>query len=433
VAYTPVDVIEVSAWGRPVGAVAYDEDRRADAFEYFPEWIEGGVELAPFWCPNRAGVFVFDQLDPATYHRLPAFIADSLPDRFGNALVTAWLADHGVAASDITALDRLAYAADRSMGALTFAPPAEIAHPDVTAIGLADLVVAARAHIDGNVAGPAAGDAIRQLISVGTSAGGARAKAVIAYQPETGQIRSGQLPVPEGFQHWLVKLDGVTDDEADDIQLGGSKPYTRIEYAYFLMATRAGLDMHECRLLAEGPRQHFLTRRFDRTDDGGRLHMQTLCALDHLDFNQARVHSYSSYLTAVERLELGPDALQQAFRRMVFNVAAANCDDHTKNLAFLADSDGTWQLAPAYDVTYAYNPQGRWASQHQMSVNGKFSGITSDDIVEVGDRFAIRDIAGVLDDVTAAVSGWLDHAGAVDLDEQHATAIADQLAARRLR
>jgi serine/threonine-protein kinase HipA len=434
VSYQQVDLVEVRAWGSTVGAVALDPRTGFYAFEYDEAWAGGTRELAPLHLPNGPGAFVFPELSRATYYGLPAMLADALPDRFGNALVNAWLAEQGVRPGQITALDRLAYAADRAMGALTFHPPADQPAPGATAIQLADLVAAARSSLVGT-AKPTGElhDAFRQLIQVGTSAGGARAKAVVAYHPATGQLRSGQLDTPEGFEHWLLKLDGIGDDpDLDDNLLGEPAPYCRIEYAYSLMSRAAGIDMAECRLLAEGPRTHFMTRRFDRLAGGKRVHLQSLCALAHLDFNLVDTHSYSQYLATVTALELGADALEQAYRRMVFNVAGLNRDDHTKNFAFLMPESGGWALAPAYDVTHAHNPFGVWTRRHQMSVNGKFDGIELDDLLAVGDRHLVPGYREVIEDVRVAVARWPEFGAAAGLTDAQSARIAADLTAHPL-
>lgn len=431
--YTPVDLVEVRAWDRRVGAVAPDPATGFYAFAYAPGWIDGGQELSPLQMPLGPAPFVFADLAPVTFQRLPAMLADSLPDRFGNALVGAWMADHGVAAEQITSLDRLAYAADRAMGALEFRPPAGAPMAEATAIQLADLVTAARAALAGDLS-RAPREALHELIEVGTSAGGARAKAVIAYNSETGQIRSGQLGAPEGFEHWLIKLDGVNTDptrEADLLEAGSG--HGRIEYAYHLMATAAGVDMAPCRLLPEGPRTHFMTRRFDRGPGGERIHSQTLCGIAALDFNMAGAHSYAQYLDVVDRLGLGNDALEQAFRRVVFNVAAVNRDDHTKNLAFLAPEAGDWTLAPAYDVTHAHNPSGEWTAQHQMSVNGKRIGISLDDLCALGDRYGVPGFRSVAADVIDATGRWADFAGEAGVGDDHMARIDDDIVRARPR
>lgn len=416
-AFSPVDVIRVSAWGRVVGYVALDPTTNYYAFEYDEEWIRTGADLSPLHLPRQRGVVVFPQLSRDTYYGLPAMVADALPDRFGNALVTAWLAEQGVAAADITSLDRLAYASERTMGALTFAPPTGPLPGDVNMVDVAQLVVAARAAIHGDLSSRGVHDALHQLINVGSTAGGARAKAVVAYNPATQEMRSGQLEAPEGFEQWLIKLDGVGDPtsvRADPSVT--SQQYCRVEHAYYLMAVRAGIDMSPSFLWPEGPRAHFMTKRFDRGPGNARLHLQSLCALDHLDFNLARTHSYSSYFLVADRLGLDANDRGQIFRRIAFNVMGVNRDDHTKNVAFLLPEDGVWELAPAYDVTHA-NWGSDWTAQHQMSVNGRFSGVTLDDLRALGDRHDVPGIENALRDVAAAIETWPEAAADSGVDQ----------------
>lgn len=433
--YQQIDLVEVHVWEHLVGAVALDPSTGFYAFEYDAQWIASGKPLAPLHMPNRSGVFVFPQLNPITYYRLPAMLADALPDKFGNALVNAYLSDQGIPAEKITPLDRLAYAADRGMGALTFKPPVQDSPNQPTAIQLADLVAAARSMVSGEFTNAlATHDALRQLIHVGTSAGGARAKAVIAYNPKTKEIKSGQLEVPDGFEHWIVKLDGVSADpmrEFDPFTAGAD--YCRVEYAYYLMACAAGVEMSKSLLLSEGPRTHFLTQRFDRTPAGHRIHLQSLCAMAHLDFNLISAHSYNQYFETIKDLGMGKNALQQAFRRLVFNVAAVNRDDHSKNLAFLLPENGSWQLAPAYDVTHAHNSLGEWTMNHQMSVNGKFDGITLADLHEVGDLHLVPKYAGVIDEVFQAINRWPDFAQNAGVSEKTTERIAKDIALNRPR
>ncbi|HTO00097.1 MAG TPA: HipA domain-containing protein [Microthrixaceae bacterium] len=425
--FESVEVVEVVAWGDTVGAVAMDGATGSYAFEYDPEWFDRGVQLAPLYMPNGAGVFVFPSLSPQTFYRLPPLLADSLPDRFGNALIDTWMAQHGVPAAAVTPLDRLAYSANRAMGALEFRPP--VGGPDTSStsvIALADLVNAARHAISGRLADSAdAEDALSQLIAVGSSAGGARAKAVIAYHPGTDQIRSGQLDAPDGFEHWLIKLDGVDADPTREPTFADGEAFGIIEYAYYLMARAAGVEMSECRLLREGPRNHFMTRRFDRYGSSGRLHMLSLCGLAHLDFNMAGAHGYEQYLATIDQLELGPEARQQTFRRIVFNVAAVNRDDHTKNLAFLCTDSGEWSLSPAFDITYAHNPSGSWTARHQMTVAGKSDGITRADLEDLGNRFVVPGYRQTIDEVLDAVARWKDFAETAGLGEQITDAISN--------
>ncbi len=419
--YQPVDVIEVRAWGTTVGAVTLEPRLGYYAFEYAPAWRARGVELAPLTMPISQSTYVFPSLPEATYQRLPALLADALPDDFGNALIDAYLSRAGVERNAITPLDRLAYMAARGMGALEFRPARGPRHTKPTAIELSELVTSSRQALAGKFDGDRETEAaILNLIQVGTSAGGARAKAVVAWNPVSNEIRSGQLPAAPGFDYWLVKLDGVGRDS----ELGTGGAYGRIEYAYSLMAKAAGIDMAECRLLEENGRAHFMTRRFDR-QDGEKVHMQTLCAMQHLDYKQRGTHDYSQYFQTIAALGLGADALEQGFRRMVFNVLAANCDDHTKNLSFLLPKNGKWKLSPAYDVTHAFNPKGEWTYQHLMSVNGRFQGITRDDLFTVGDRFLVPRFRAVIREVSAAVAQWAEFAKVADVPQREVAAISE--------
>lgn len=403
--YEPVDVVEVRCWGSRVGALARDPTSGFYAFEYDPKWARSGIELAPIYMPTAAAVapFVFPALPVETYNRLPAMIADALPDDFGNALTTAYFANEGVRPEDITPLDRLAYLGTRGIGALEFHPTRGPRTRKATAIELSELVVAARSALAGSI-GTDHGitDALEHLIAVGTSAGGARAKAVVALNPATGELRSGQVAADPGFEQWLLKFDGVGADP----DLGATGNFGRIEYAYHLMAVAAGIEMTECRLLEEGGRAHFMTRRFDRAAHGRKIHTQTLCALSHLDFRQIGTHDYAQLFLLLEQLGLGPDTRAEVFRRMTFNVAAAICDDHTKNFAFLMAEGQAWRLSPAYDVTHAHAPSSKWTRQHLMAVNGRTNGIGRADVAEVGDRFAVPAASDVVEQVLESVANW---------------------------
>lgn len=427
-AYQPVSIVEVRIWGQAVGAVALDPRLGYYAFEYQPAFVRSGIELAPLTMPLAAvsEPFVFAELPALTYRRLPGLLADALPDEFGNALIDAWMAQHGVRRSDITSLDRLAYMGHRGLGALEFKPmrgPKRSASS--TAIRLAALVESARRAVRGEIDTDAhAAAALAQIIQVGTSAGGARAKAVVAWNARTREIRAGQFDVPRGFEHWLIKFDGVGPDE----RLGVSQDYGRIEYAYALMARAAGIAMSPCRLLEEGGRAHFMTKRFDR-DGNAKHHLQTLCGMAHLDYRQRATHDVSQLLLAIDRLQLGYPALEEAFRRIAFNVMAANCDDHTKNASFLLREGGRWELAPAYDVTHAFNPKGEWTYQHLMSVNGKFAGISRDDLLAVADRFGIGTAPHVLKQVGEAVKAWPDFAREAKVSKPEVTRVRGHLKA----
>ncbi len=422
--FKAVQAVEVRLWGKTVGAVALDPRLGYYAFEYDPKFVASGVDLAPLTMPlsGASEPFIFTDLPELTYKRLPAMLADALPDDFGNALIDTWMAGKGVAKSAITALDRLAYMGKRGMGALEFRPTRGPHVASHTAIKLSKLVDSARLAVHGEIdSDQHAGAALAQIIQVGTSAGGARAKATIAWNPQTDEIRAGQFDIDEGFEHWLLKFDGMGADN----ELGSSQDYGRIEFAYYLMAQAAGIEMMPSRLLEENGRAHFMTRRFDR--EGNRKHhMQTLCAMAHLDFKQKATHDYNQLFLVIGQLKLGHAALENAFRRMLLNVMAANCDDHSKNFSFMLRQGGRWELAPAYDVTHAYNPNGEWTYQHLMGVNGKFSGISQADCLTVADRFGIGSAPKLISQVAAAVDRWPEFAADAKIGEAETRRIAQQ-------
>lgn len=407
--YKAVDQVRVYIWGRFVGAVALDPKYGFYAFEFDDEFRHAGIDLAPLKMPI-AKTFepqIFLDLPAMTYKRLPAFLADSLPDDFGNSLVDRWMAEKGIPAEAITVLDRLAYMGARSMGALEFRPQHGPRSQKATAIALGALVLEARKAVTGAVDDDDhANAALRSIIEVGTSAGGARAKAVIAWNRDTNEIRSGQAAVPPGFEHWLLKFDGMGKDN----ELGAGQDYGKIEYAYHLMAKEAGITMSECRLLQENGRSHFMTKRFDREDGDVKHHIQTLCAMAHVDYKKKSTNAYAQLFTTIGTLELGHETMVEAFRRMAFNVMARNCDDHSKNFSFRLREGQGWELAPAYDVTFAHNPNGEWTSQHLMSVNGKYKDFTAEDLLAEADRFGIGEAKSVMKKVRQAVQAWPDFA-----------------------
>ena len=418
--YRPVEAVEVRIWGARVGAIALDPKLGYYAFEYDPRFRATGIELSPLKMPLSGEPYVFTELPERTYHRLPALAADAIPDRYGSALVTAYLQREGVRASDITPLDRLAYMGRRAFGALEFRPERGPRAYKPTALDMNELVETARQALAGTLdTGPNAEAALTHLIRVGTSAGGARAKAAIGWNPATREIRAGQFDLPSGFEHWLLKFDGM----GDDLELGASAHYGRIEFAYARMAAEAGIEVAACDMLEENGRAHFMTRRFDR--DGNRKHhMQTLCALAHLDFNQLATHDYAQWFMAARDLGIGDEARRQIFARAAFNVMAANCDDHTKNAAFLLRESHEWELAPAYDITHAYNPAGSWTHQHLMSVNGVFGGISRSDLLTMADRFGVPGAKSILERVAAAVAAWPRFASLAGLPAEEADRVA---------
>lgn len=409
----PVDVIEVRIWDTTVGAMARDPRLDAYVFEYAEPWRERGIELAPFTMPVTAAssTFVFPNLDDAVFHRLPGMVSDALPDSFGNPLMDAWMAARGLRKEQVTALDRLAYMGRRAIGALEFRPMRGAATESAAPIEMKRLVEEARKSIRADSPNDAASpSALANIIRVGTAAGGARAKAVVAWNRETDELRSGQFDVEPGFEHWLLKFDGV----GNDVEPGTSQSGGRREYAYYQMATAAGVQMSESRLLCENGRAHFMTKRFDR-DGNRKRHVQSLCALQHMSFNQRGTHAYEALFMTADKLGLGVDAMAQLFLRMAFNVAARNQDDHTKNFAFMMDEGGPWQLAPAYDVTHTYDSNGAWTSQHLMSVNGKFDAITGSDLLTLASRFGVPSPRSLIDQIDAATSRWAEFADEAEL------------------
>jgi serine/threonine-protein kinase HipA len=407
-----VRVVEVRLWGQRVGAVAQLPGRPGIyEFQYAADFARTGIEPSPLQmpaAPNRR--YSFPALNQETYHGLPGLLADSLPDNFGNSLINEYLVRKGTRAQDITTLQRLLYVGRRAVGALEFEPAEHDRDSEAVAVPLqmAQLVEDARRALRGEFTKIA-----QNIIDVGSSAGGARAKAVIGWNPRTNEIVSGQFDLPEGFEHWILKFD---------VDLDGSLSYTsgfgRIEYAHYLMAIAAGIQMSESRLHEENGRAHFMTRRFDRQGNL-KLHMHSLCGLAHLDFNTPSVHGYEQYFRTILQLNLGAPALEQAWLRCAFNVAAVNCDDHTKNLAFLMDEAGRWTLSPAYDMCFSHNPAaGKWTRQHQMLVGGKGWDITEEDLLELARNFDVRQPRALLEGVVDALARWPEIARRVGVSEE---------------
>ena len=424
--YKHVGAVEVHLWNVHIGSVALDPGYGYYVFAYTPKFAGLGIEPSPLHMPAVANEpYLYTDLPEATYKRLPAMLSDALPDDFGNALINRYMADQGIAAQDVTALDRLAYMSTRAMGAMTFKPSRGPVKHKPTPIELSSLVEQARRAVTGIMDNDDhTNTALRSIIDVGTSAGGARAKAVIALHPETGELRSGQLDAPDGFEHWLLKFDGMGTDH----ELGTTQNYGRIEYAYHLMARASGIHMTDCRVLKENGRAHFMTKRFDREGQSGRHHMQTLCAMAHVDYKKKGTNSYSQLFDTISQLDLPYEDMEEAFRRMVFNVMGRNCDDHTKNFAFLLrKSSSAWELAPAYDVTFAHNPHGEWTSQHLMSVNGKFNGFEVVDLLAEAKRFGIGTAHRVIDEVRAAIQRWAEFALQAEVPEPQMFEIERQL------
>ena len=417
-------IAKVQLWGRTIGAVSLEEGLDVAAFEYDPQFARSGIQLSPLVMPLSGQVHQFPELPRNTFHGLPGLLADSLPDKFGNALIDAWLATQGRLPESFSAVERLCYTGTRGMGALEFSPvlgpkPRKPSKLQVDGlVRLAGEVLTHRGRLQGHLHAAGKAKALRDILTVGTSAGGARAKAVIAWNPRTHEVRSGQIAADDGFEYWLLKFDGVVgnrDKERED-----PRGYGAVEFAYHLMARAAGITMSECRLLEESGRRHFMTRRFDRLAGGQKLHLQSLCALAHFDFNQPGAYGYEQALLAIRRLELPMAAVEEQFRRMVFNVVARNQDDHVKNIAFLMNPSGEWSLAPAFDVTYSYNPAGAWTGNHQMTLNGKRDGFTREDFALCARSALMKRgrAATILEEVQAAVVRWPEFAAAAGVPDE---------------
>ena len=376
-------IAEVQLWGKSIGAVSWDESAGLAHFEYDPGFVHSGIEVAPLTMPLSKQIYSFPALPRETFHGLPGLLADSLPDDFGNALINVWLAKQGRSPETFNPVERLCYTGIRGMGALEYLPSqgpftSKSESVDVKVlVELASKILTKRNSLQGSFGPELREDSLQDILRVGTSAGGARAKAIIAWNQKTNEVRSGQVKAGKGFSYWLLKFDGVSgnrDKEQDD-----PAGYGLIEHAYYHMAKKAGIDMEESRLLKENGRSHFMTRRFDRTDSGQKIHMQSFCAMEHFDFKKAGAHSYEQALRTIRKLGMPMATIEEQFRRMAFNIIGRNQDDHVKNIAFLMDKSGNWSLSPAFDMTYSYNPQGDWTSRHQMSLNGKRDDFTIED------------------------------------------------------
>lgn len=385
---------KVNLWGRTIGVVHWNETTKVADFQYIPEFVPSGIQLSPLMMPLSNIPYSFPALPYDTFHGLPGMLSDSLPDKFGNTIIAAWLSRQNRDIASVNSVERLCYVGTRGMGALEYEPALMDTATDGSAIEVANLVdltnriLDQRAMLGGILTGENDLKAMNNILRVGTSAGGARAKAILAWNPVTNEFRSGQLPIRSGFEPWILKFDGISNNR--DKEIADPKGYGKVEYAYSLMAKKAGIVMADCRLHHEGGRSHFMTRRFDRTIDGHKLHMQSLGAISHADYNLAGSYSYEQALIDMKRIDLPRVDLKQQVLRAMFNVVARNQDDHVKNIAFLMPPDGSWRLSPAFDVTYAYDPLGKWTRAHQMMINGKIENFLAEDLISLASVAGIK-------------------------------------------
>ena len=414
-----VDFAEVRIWGEFVGAVRWDLDQRLASFEYDPKFLLKGWDLSPIKMPIRNGnrIYSFPELRPIrgessdTFKGLPGLLSDALPDKYGNQLINSWLAQQGRPANSMNPVEQLCFIGKRGMGALEFETALFKSEKQAVPIEIKSLVETAqrmlsvREGFETNLKEDEQ-KAMKDILKIGTSAGGARAKAVIAYNPKTGEVKSGQAKAPKGFEHWLIKLDGV-----HDAQFGESNGFGRVEYGYYLMARDCGIDMMECRLLEEDSGlAHFMTKRFDREGNDMKHHIQTLCGIQHFDFSNMLSYSYEQLFQTMRILKLSYPEAEQMFRRMVFNVMATNYDDHTKNFSFMVKKEGKWELSPAYDVCYSYDPNSIWVSQQTLSINGKRKGITKEDLMTIATANNIKKGEKIIVEIKSVVGNWEEYA-----------------------
>lgn len=431
-----VVAVEIWIWDQLAGAVLWDESEQLGSFEFNRDFLSSGLDIAPVKMPLDQGtrIYSFPELRRSrgdvfdTFRGLPGLLADMLPDKYGNQLINAWLIQNGRAADSLNPVEQLCFIGKRGVGALEIRPSfrSEVMKASSievdSLVNIAGKILDSRADFQSNLTDEEQ-SALSDILKIGTSAGGARAKAVIAFNPKTGEVKSGQVKAPAGFSYWIIKFDGVHDS-----QFGATVGYGRVEMAYYLMAKEAGVEMSECRLLEENGRAHFMTKRFDRLANGGKIHMQSLCGMRHFDFNQVGVYSYEQVFETMRMLRLTYPEAEQMFVRMVFNVLARNCDDHTKNFAFLMDQSGKWTLSPAYDICFAYRPGSLWVSAQSLMVNGKRETITDGDFLEVASKMNIKKPLGKIEKVRSAVSRWREFADQVKVDSD----LRDSIAATHL-
>lgn len=399
-----VDVAQVNLYGQVMGYVRWDNQYDRALFEYDADFVRKGIEPSPLQMPTREGrVYSFGDLNRETFKGLPGLLADSLPDTYGRALFDKWLSLMGRTSSN--AIETLCFMGKRCMGAMEFEPAIEMSSRDMriemdTLVEVAREALSEKSQFSTHLSEDKKA-AIADILRLGTSAGGQRAKAIIAYNSQTQEIRSGQVEAPDGFEYYLIKLDGVSATTG----FRETENYGRLEYSFYRLARACGIDMMDCTLLEENGRAHFMTKRFDRMN-GHKVHMQTLCGLAHYDFRLQHAYSYEQAFDVMRGLRLSYAEAQEMFRRMVFNVVVRNQDDHTKNISFLMNEQGHWYLSPAYDMGYAYNPKGGWTATHQMSVNGKFDNITRQDLMTCATNNNIKNAAEIIDQVCDVAAHW---------------------------
>ena len=431
-----VDVAEVKIWGELVGAVRWDNEQALASFQYDKKFIEKGQDLSPIKMPVANGnvIYKFPDLRISktnatnTFNGLPGLLSDALPDKYGNQLINVWLAQNGRAPNSMNPVEQLCFIGTRGMGALEFEPIILSKNKNTFSIEIASLVESAneilssRKGFETNLKKDEK-KAMMEILKIGTSAGGARPKAVVAYNIKTGEIKSGQTNTPKGFEHWLLKLDGV-----NNAQFGETHGFGRVEYAYYKMAKDCGINMMKSTLLEENNRAHFMTKRFDRGNNNTKHHIQTFCGIQHYDYNNIYGYSYEQLFQTMRILKLSYPEAEQMFRRMVFNVMATNYDDHTKNFSFRLKENGKWELSPAYDICYSYDPSNVWVNQHTLSINGKHKNITKTDLMSIANANSIKKGNKIVETIKNSVCNWREYAKKNKVKEELANTISSNLA-----
>lgn len=432
-------IAEIKLWGRTIGATVWNPDSGLASFEFDPAFGQSGIQLAPFKMPLSTEIYSFPALSKDTFKGLPGLLADGLPDDFGNALIDTWLAANGRAPESFNPVERLCYVGQRGMGAMEYIPdkgPANNSSENLdvdSLVNLASQILSKRTEVTGSLSSEKSQSTLTDILQVGTSAGGARAKAIIAWNQQTNEIRSGQINASEGFTYWILKFDGVAENK--DKELADPKGYGQIEYAYYKMALAAGISMNDCLLYEENGRKHFMAKRFDRAKNGSKIHMQSFGAMEHFDYRQPGAYSYEQAMQTIRKLNMPMASIEEQYRRMAFNIFSRNQDDHVKNISFLMNQNGEWSLSPAYDVTYSYNPDGSWTHKHQMTLNNKRENFISEDFYTCAENLSIMKnrAKDILKEVQEAILHWehfAEEAGVVEdktirIKNSHITSIAN--------
>jgi len=434
-----VDVAEVKIWGDLVGAVLWDQNQGLASFQYDAKFLSSTYDLSPIKIPLKSGnrIYTFPELrssrtgEPNTFQGLPGLLADVLPDKYGTQLINVWLAQNGRAENSMNPVEKLCFIGSRGMGAMEFEPTHLKASKQPFIVEIKSLVDMAQKMLSKKEGfetnfQESEQKAMIDILKIGTSAGGARPKAVIAYNKKTGEVKSGQTKAPKGFEHWLLKLDGVSD-----AQFGTTHGWGRVEMAYHLMAKDCGIEMMECQLLEESDRAHFMTKRFDREGPETKHHVQTFCAMQHFDYNNIYAYSYEQLFQTMRTLKLSYPEAEQMFRRMVFNVLSINYDDHTKNFSFILKKGERWKLAPAYDVCYSYDATNTWVNQHTLSINGKHKNISKEDLLTLAKANNIKKGDKIIDEIKSIINNWNTYSVKVGVDAKLKELISNTIIALR--